>query len=425
MDNVRSDWLRSVDVPVFRSLAHIRRRLGTDCSGAEAPVWAMTAMQIPHDHIFSCDDDKQVQEFIRSVSPPSTRLFTNMLKRPLAQIPDVDVYVCGFPCTPYSTLRAHRTKLFKEAAAKPYFELLRVLQGKRPALAILENVAGLCRLKDKVLRDLVGLKWYYVLWMMIDSEGFGEPVSRPRCYFLLLRRDACVSSDVEKMAEFCKRCLAATHALVREHVLHRMLPNHHIEVRAHMQAMAQRQPGRLGAKWLEKHAEFRQAAGVSVFRGGTCSMPLTSPRQQEAWRLLQHTKGQDIIADLSQAIDRGTCRTNGVCPTITPRGICCVGALGRPVLPCEKLLLHGFPLHRMKIPRGISDHTLGRMGGNTMHLHSIGLALLMGLSLLRDPLPGAPPSECPTHVVKPVFVRVAADKANRAVGAPPGKRPRV
>lgn len=137
--------------------------------------------------------------------------------------------------------------------------------------------------------------------------------------------------------------------------------------------------------------------------------------------MLQQTKGQDIIVDVSQAIDRAHARTNGVCGTITPNGIAFVGALDRPMLPCEKLLLHGFPLHRMKIPVEISDESLGRMGGNTMHLHSVGLALLMGISLLRDTLPQAPPSLCPAQSVKAAFVSATSTKSctPRAGGTPP------
>ena len=218
IDTTRQRWLRSVGVPVCRRLDQLRFRLGTDCSGADAPVWALKALGIQYEHLFSCDTDKHVQAFIKSASPPTTKLFLDMLTRPLSDIPAVDIYVCGFPCTPYSTLRAHTTKLFREPAAKPYFHMLTVLRERRPALAILENVGGLRRLMDKVLRDLERLKWYYVLWAMIDSEDFGEPVSRPRCYFMLVRRDACVSSDVAQMADFCKQCLLATRAPIREHV---------------------------------------------------------------------------------------------------------------------------------------------------------------------------------------------------------------
>ena len=137
----------------------------------------------------------------------------------------------------------------------------------------------------------------------------------------------------------------------------------------------------------------------------------------------------DVIVDVTQSIDRVHPRTDGVCPTITPRGIICVGALGRPVLPCEKLLLHGFPLHRMKLPRTISERGLGKLGGNTMHLKSIGSAILLGTSLLRDPLPkpsgGVDP---PRGVVKAVFVNRSPKGSRKLVESnalgPAGKRPR-
>ena len=57
------------------------------------------------------------------------------------------------------------------------------------------------------------------------------------------------------------------------------------------------------------------------------------------------------------------------------------------MLGCEKLLLHGFPLHRMQIPTSISSTSLGLLGGNTMHLHCIGIVLLMGIALLKERLP--------------------------------------
>ena len=46
-------------------------KIGTDCSGAEAPIWALKAMQIPHQHVFSCDWQEQVRSFIRATCPPT------------------------------------------------------------------------------------------------------------------------------------------------------------------------------------------------------------------------------------------------------------------------------------------------------------------------------------------------------------------
>lgn len=96
-------------------------KIGTDCSGAEAPIWALKAMQIPHQHVFSCDWQEQVRSFIRATCPPTGHIFTDMLTRRCKDLPGIDIYVCGFPCTPFSLLRQHSTRLLKEAAARPFF----------------------------------------------------------------------------------------------------------------------------------------------------------------------------------------------------------------------------------------------------------------------------------------------------------------
>ena len=322
VEKIRTEWLQSRGVRVFRRLGQIRVRLGTDCSGAEAPVWSLRALQQPFQHVFSCDTNPQVRKFIASNSPP-TIIFDDMLSRDLDAVPDVDVYVCGFPCTPYSLLRSHRTKLFKEPAAKPYFAILKLLRHRRPPLAVLENVGGLRRVMGKVLRDLEKLKWYFVIWMMIDSEALGEPVSRPRCYFLLVRRDAGISSDVSEMVEFCKKCLSGASSPVQEHVRTRMLPNDSPEVQSWLkQAMSTPAREATGKKWLKKHETFQREHGLQ-FRSCGGLQAVRSARQRDVFGLQTILRGKDITVDASQSIDRVPVRTSGVLPTITPRGGLC------------------------------------------------------------------------------------------------------
>ena len=286
VEQVRAGWPQSSGVPVqFRSFARAGLRVGTDCSGADAPIWALRCLGIAFQHLFSCDHQPTIQEFLRATSPPLQSLFSDMLQRPVADIPDIDIYVCGFPCTPYSTLRAHKTKLFREAAAKPYFALVKVLREKKPPLAILENVVGLGRVVQKVLRDWQRLRQYYVWRMNINSVDMGEPMGRPRY--------------------FCAKCLGAASAPVKDHVSTRMLPNDHPEVPAFLQQQAQTPPRReKGTKWQKAHEKFRQQ--VLRFRGGLQStMPLASVRAREVWTLHQRRAGtNNVIADVSQSIDR-------------------------------------------------------------------------------------------------------------------------
>lgn len=118
-------------------------KIGTDCSGADAPIWALKALGVPHEHVFSCDIKACVRAFIQSSSAPTGPIFTDMLTRPLEDLPDMDVYVCGFPCTPFSSLRRHSTRLLGEPAAKPFFKVVEVLRHRPPPLVILENVVGI------------------------------------------------------------------------------------------------------------------------------------------------------------------------------------------------------------------------------------------------------------------------------------------
>ena len=99
-----------------------------------------------------------------------------------------DIYICGFPCKPYSSLRRHSTKLLKEASAKPFFAVVRLLRERRPVLAVLENVRGIQAVFKQVFAQLRRIAGYFVFVVPMDSADLGEPVSRPRFYFVLVRQ---------------------------------------------------------------------------------------------------------------------------------------------------------------------------------------------------------------------------------------------
>ena len=102
------------------------------------------------------------------------------------------------------------------------------------------------------------------------------------------------------------------------------------------------------------------------------------------WQLLRNAhRGKKIIADVSQSIDRCRISANGVCPTVTPQSILCIQAASRQVSPMDTLAMHFFPVHRMNIPNTIKAKLLRSLGGNTMHLKSVGLAMCMGLAMLK------------------------------------------
>ncbi len=78
----RSEWSSEVRVSLEGRISDRHPlRVGTDCSGADAPVWALRMMGVQHQHVFSCDSDPHVRTFIQSASPPVAAVFADMLTR--------------------------------------------------------------------------------------------------------------------------------------------------------------------------------------------------------------------------------------------------------------------------------------------------------------------------------------------------------
>jgi site-specific DNA-cytosine methylase len=174
--------------------------------------------------VFSCDADPKVRDFIRSTCPPAGPIYEDMLTRDHSQLPPHAVYVCGFPCKAFSSLRRFASRLLREPTAKPFFETVKVLQARRPAFAVLENVMGIRAVESQVTRRLCAIPGYFVFVWPLDSVMFGDPHSRPRIYFLLVRQDVAVLSDVEALSQTIREAHAAVVVPVVDHVADRMLP---------------------------------------------------------------------------------------------------------------------------------------------------------------------------------------------------------
>lgn len=398
--------------------------VGTDCSGAEAPVWALNTLGLPHKHVFSCDVDPHVRAFIKATCPRVGVIFPDMLKRDHTKLPEHTVYICGFPCKSFSSLRQDRSRPLQSPHAKPFFAMLKVLEVKRPKLVVLENVFGIRTVLDAILKCLRRVKGYYVFVLPIDSLALGAPVSRPRMYFVLVRQDAARSKDPEVLCQIARAMHAVASSPLQEHVADLMLPSSSPLVRAFLEARSrqvvvwptQRGRKRNGASGatrrlvfhISAHSRFQSDSadrrgrfGVRVLascvlhkvaasgRHGVQGLPVpstcfTSDRQVAVFRRALDTHGaRDLVVDVSQSVHRAPSRCDGATPTLTPNAVVVVQRLGRVIMPIEKLLLHDFPIDSMGIPANTKDSVLSRLGGNTMHLKSVSLALLVGIALVE------------------------------------------
>ena len=163
-------------------------RVGTDCSGIEAPIQALMQLSIPFTHVFSSEIDEDCIKSISANYHPQI-IYKDMTKRNLAEVPDIDLYVCGFPCQTFST--AGRRDGFDDLRGTIFFHCLELIQNKQPKYFILENVKGL-------LSHDGGKSWstiwtalsslteysYHIDWRLLNTKDYGIPQNRERVYIV-------------------------------------------------------------------------------------------------------------------------------------------------------------------------------------------------------------------------------------------------
>jgi DNA (cytosine-5)-methyltransferase 1 len=159
-------------------------RVGTDCSGMDAPIQALKNLGIPFIHCFSSDIDPYCIETIRANFDPQ-KIFTDITQRNMKDVSNIDLYVCGFPCQPFS--QAGKRKGYSDNRGKIIDYCIEVIRKKRPKYYILENVVGLVRMKklfEKILQDLQNIPHYSISWKILNTRDYGVPQNRERVYIV-------------------------------------------------------------------------------------------------------------------------------------------------------------------------------------------------------------------------------------------------
>jgi DNA (cytosine-5)-methyltransferase 1 len=102
-----------------------------------------------------------------------------------AELPKIQVLTGGFPCQAFSV--AGYRKGFKDPRGNVFWEIIRLLEDKKPEVVFLENVKNLgshdggktFRIIQEALKD----QGYYVKFNVLNAEGFGRvPQNRERIY---------------------------------------------------------------------------------------------------------------------------------------------------------------------------------------------------------------------------------------------------
>ncbi|CAA0234341.1 DNA cytosine methyltransferase [Tenacibaculum maritimum] len=111
--------------------------------------------------------------------------FGDITKIDTQLIPEHDILFAGFPCQPFSY--SGRNEGFKDKTRGTlFFDILRILEQKKPKMFLLENVKGLkSHNKGKTLETIEeSLKklGYNIRWEILKSTDFGLPQMRERWY---------------------------------------------------------------------------------------------------------------------------------------------------------------------------------------------------------------------------------------------------
>lgn len=159
-----------------------RLRVGTDCSGIEAPLEALQQMGISYEHVFSSEIDQHASNYIKKTHRPS-KLYGDITKRDPKKVPGCDLYVCGFPCQPYSLMNSKPDN--NDPRMRPLDAVLNYVAAKAPKLVILENVQRFAShpLMDKVKKALAR-QGYKVDHRILTPTDYGCPQSRHRLFIV-------------------------------------------------------------------------------------------------------------------------------------------------------------------------------------------------------------------------------------------------
>lgn len=165
--------------------------IGTDCSGIEAPIQALKQLKVQFNHVFSSDIDKNVKISINANYDPDF-FYEDMTKRKVSDLPNMDIYVCGFPCQSFSL--AGQRKGTNDKRGTIFWHCLKVIKNKLPKIFLLENVKGLLSIDKgktfkKIIKDLNKIEKYQVEWKILNTKDYGIPQNRERVFIVGIRND--------------------------------------------------------------------------------------------------------------------------------------------------------------------------------------------------------------------------------------------
>ena len=134
-----------------------------------------------------CEIDKYAEKSYRALFNTEGEWYSDDARKMQPEdMPRFDLLCGGFPCQAFSL--AGKRGGFADPRGTLFFEIARVVRGKRPDYLLLENVPGLLSHNKgetfhTILCTLSDLG-YHLEWQVLNSKDFGVPQSRKRVYII-------------------------------------------------------------------------------------------------------------------------------------------------------------------------------------------------------------------------------------------------
>ena len=147
---------------------------------------------------------KTYEHNLRKISPElfQNKMFNDDIRNfSVNEIPDFDILCAGFPCQPFS--QAGQKRGFddnqKSERGNLFFNIVDILEAKRPKAFFLENVRGIInhdngntfRVIRNYLEDELGYSFYF---KVVHASEYGLPQLRPRAFMIGFRDEGFLKS---------------------------------------------------------------------------------------------------------------------------------------------------------------------------------------------------------------------------------------
>jgi len=155
----------------------------------DAPIQALKNLNVPFEYVFASETDAWCIETICANHAPR-EIYGDVRRRDMKSTPYVDLYVCGFPCQPFSLAGAR--KGLDDARGTIFAACADYIRTQRPRYFVLENVRNLLaidggRTWKHILGCLESIPGYSVNWALMNCKDYGVPQHRRRIYIVGVR----------------------------------------------------------------------------------------------------------------------------------------------------------------------------------------------------------------------------------------------